>query len=219
VPIRTAAINLVLVLFSPLCVGAQQPAQNGPGSEKPVPLAEQSEAFDANGSVALAGRLRTVALNGTPDAAVQNVRLVIENRSQSFYSYTTGWATFYDAQGVRCGTGMFKLDALAMGESAETDTPGLHITCAPASWRIVATSLLTRTTDAAKMKEPAPTEQAEKVRQRSRSAGNERARTGADSLPPLRININGEEHPIQLNHPIKIKVGEKDVSITVAAAP
>ena len=31
-----------------------------------------------------------------------------------------------------------------MNESAETDTPGIRITCAPSNWRIIATNLLPR---------------------------------------------------------------------------
>ncbi|MBC7909585.1 MAG: hypothetical protein H7Y30_03735, partial [Pyrinomonadaceae bacterium] len=118
--------------------------------EQRVPLQEQPVAVDAEGRTALAGRLRTTDLKGALDSPVTNIRLVIENRSQFFYNYISGWATFYDGEGVRCGEGLFKLDALAVGEAAETDTPGLRLKCAPATWRIVATNLLTRAGDTAK---------------------------------------------------------------------
>ncbi|HEX8853358.1 MAG TPA: hypothetical protein VF754_07720, partial [Pyrinomonadaceae bacterium] len=113
-------------------------------AEPRVPLAEAAPAFDAEGRTALAGLLRTQQLSGTPDAPERNTRFVVENRSAIFYTYVSGWATFYGADGVRCGEGLWKLEALAPGESAEVDTPGLRLTCAPTTWRIIATNLVTR---------------------------------------------------------------------------
>lgn len=201
----------------------QQPtaAQNTAPAEKPVPLSEISVALDAKGVETLAGRLRTTALTGAPDSPAQNARLLIENRSRFFYTYINGWATFYDAQGVRCGEGMFKIDALAAGESSETDTPGLHLKCTPASWRIAATTLLTRTTDTAKPNEPTPNETPAQPNGTNAPtpALDKPAATNTQTLPRLLINIDGEDHPIQLNNPIKIKVGQKQMTITLSAAP
>src|SRR3712207_7920800 len=118
--------------------------------EPHVPLAQPAVAYDVAGNEALGGRLRTQTLAGTPEAPVRNTRLVIENRSAVFYNYVAGWATFYGEDGVRCGEGLWKLEALAPREQVEVDTPGLRLTCAPATWRVVATTLLTRTTDVAK---------------------------------------------------------------------
>ncbi|HLM54838.1 MAG TPA: hypothetical protein VK422_01840, partial [Pyrinomonadaceae bacterium] len=105
-------------------------------SEARVPLAQAATAFDVAGREALAGRLRTQALAGTPDAPVRNTRIVIENRSPVFFTYATGWATFYAEDGVRCGEGLWKLEALAPAEQAEVDTPGLRLTCTPSTWRV-----------------------------------------------------------------------------------
>ena len=121
--------------------------------EERAPLTEQPTAYDAQGRVALAARLRTpLPLNGSPDVPTKNVRVVIENRSDVFYNYVSGWVTFYDAEGVRCGEGLYAAPAIAPGESVETDTPGLRLKCSPASWRVTAETLLTRTGAA---KEPA----------------------------------------------------------------
>ena len=68
-------------------------------------------AYDVEGNEALGGRLRTQTLAGTPEAPVRNTRLVVENRSPVFYNYVAGWATFYGEDGVRCGEGLWKLEA------------------------------------------------------------------------------------------------------------
>ncbi len=174
-----------------------------------VPLTEQPIALDTAGRAVLAGRLRTATnatLNGTLDAPIRNTRIVIENRSQIFFTYVSGFATFYDAEGVRCGEGLFKLDALAASESAETDTPGLRLTCAPAAWRIVATTLLTRTTDAAKPNDPLP-------------GSTMQPAPAAAAVPPLVIDINGKTLPMQLGNPLDIKIGNERLKIVVSAAP
>jgi hypothetical protein len=170
---------------------AQQPAS----SEQRVALTQAAIAFDANGASALEATLRTTALNGAPDAPVTNVRIVIKNVSPAFLTYVSGLATFYDSTGVRCGEGVFKLDALAQNESAETDAPGLRITCAPATWRIVATNLL------------------------ARSAESTSLTTSSPAATNLVISIDGEEHPIQLDKPMVLSLGEKKRTITVRAAP
>lgn len=191
-----------------LCLCAHVHAQQN--AEQRVPLAEQAAASDADGRTALAARLRTTDLRGALDSPVTNVRLVIENRSQFFYNYVSGWATFYDAEGVRCGEGLFKLDALATGEAAETDTPGLRLTCAPATWRIVATNLLTRSTDVAKPNEPEP------------APDTAAAPPGemVTALPELEINVDGRTMPLQLGNPIEINTRRKSkVRIIVNARP
>ncbi len=178
---------LAFLLFSATCLGQQ-------GGEQRVGLQEQAIASDAEGRAALAGRLRTTDLRGAVDSPVTNVRLVIENRSPFFYNYVSGWATFYDSDGVRCGEGLFKLDALAVGEAAETDTPGLRLRCAPATWRVVATNLLTRTSDTAKPSQPEPAVDSPGM---------------AMSVPPLEISIDGETLPLQLGNPIEIGTSQK----------
>src|ERR1043166_1950770 len=125
-------------------VAAQLPVEPRPS------LTEAAMAADAKGALALETRLLTTMLNGSDDSPVMNVKLVVKNISPSFYNYVTGWATFYDSNAVRCGEGLFKVDALAPNESAEADTPGLRLRCSPATWRVTATNLLTRTVDVAK---------------------------------------------------------------------
>src|SRR5215213_1883726 len=175
-------------------------------SELHVPLAQAAVAYDVAGNEALGGRLRTQALAGTPDAPVRNTRLVVENRSPVFYNYVAGWATFYGEDGVRCGEGLWKLEAFAPREQVEVDTPGLRLTCTPATWRIVATTLLTRTGDVAKPNEqtaPPPAEPGTPG-----AAGAAESSTGATTgapapaaVPPLEINVNGKTIPLQLGNP------------------
>jgi hypothetical protein len=202
-------------------------------SEPRVPLAQAAVAYDVEGHEALSGRLRTQALAGTPDAPVRDTRVVVENRSQVFYNYVAGWATFYGEDGVRCGEGLWKLEALAPAEQAEVDTPGLRLTCTPSTWRIVATTLLTRTGDVAKPREqtaPPPAETGDKsssaATQPSASgagvttgAANTTGAAGATGVPPLEINVNGKTIPIQLGNPLEIQVGKERVRIVVQPAP
>ena len=172
-------------------------------SEPRVALSEAARASDMKGATAIEARLATQVLNGGEDSPVMNVKLVVKNISGTFYNYVSGWATFYDSAGVRCGEGLFKLDALAADESAATDTPGLRLRCTPATWRIVATNLLTRAADVAKPVEAvAPTPEA------VRSAPTN-----------FVININGEEHPIQLNNPITLQMGNREQRIVLRSAP
>ena len=144
-------------------------------------------------------------LNGSDDSPVTNVRLVVKNTSANFYTYVTGWATFYDSGAVRCGEGLFKVDALAPGESSETDTPGLRLKCTPASWRIVATNLITRTADAAKEVLAAPPPPASEPVER-RPVSN------------YVLSISGEDHPIQVGNPLVVKMGGKRVKIVLREA-
>ncbi len=178
-----------------------------------MPLAQAAVAYDVAGNEALGGRLRTQALVGTPDAPVRNTRVVVENRSPVFYNYAAGWATFYGEDGVRCGEGLWKLEAFAPREQVEVDTPGLRLTCTPTTWRLVATTLLTRTGDVAKPREqtaPPPAEPG------SAPPATEPA---APATPPLEINVNGKTIPIQLGNPLEIIVGKERVRIVVQQAP
>lgn len=213
--IQVVCLALLSMVLSTVSASAQQQQAAPPATassagqnEVRVPLTEQPVALDAKGGTALAARLRVTTLNGTADAPVRNTRLVIENRSQFFYTYVSGWVTFYDADGIRCGEGLFKLDALSPGESAETDTPGLRLACSPSSWRIAANNLLTRTTDIAKPGETAPA-----TNTASPSAPSK------TTLPPLTININGQTLPVQAGNPIEIKVGKENVRIVLDVAP
>src|SRR5688572_5204385 len=191
-------------------------------SEPHVPLAQPAVAYDVAGNEALGGRLRTQSLAGTPEAPVRNTRLVVENRSPVFYNYVAGWATFYGADGVRCGEGLWKLEAFAPREQVEVDTPGLRLTCTPATWRIVATTLLTRTGDVAKPREqiappPAETGPAQSGEAPATTTGG--AQAAAATTPPLEINVNGRTIPIQLGNPLEIVVGRERVRIVVQQAP
>jgi hypothetical protein len=183
-------------------------------SEPHVPIAQAAVAYDVAGVEALGGRLRTQALAGTPEAPVRNTRLVVENRSPVFYNYVAGWATFYGADGVRCGEGLWKLEAFAPREQVEVDTPGLRLTCTPATWRIVATTLLTRTGDVAKPREQTAPPPAE-----TGAAQTGEAQATAATTPPLEINVNGRTIPIQLGNPLEVVVGRERVRIVVQQAP
>jgi len=200
-------------------------------SEPRVPLAQAAVAYDVEGHEALGGRLRTQSLAGTPDAPVRNTRIVVESRSQVFYNYVSGWATFYGEDGVRCGEGLWKLEALAPAEQVEVDTPGLRLTCTPATWRITATTLLTRTGDVAKPREQAAPPPAETGGASAAAAPASAAATGTTgassttganapaTVPPLEINVNGKTIPIQLGNPLEIQVGKERVRIVVQPAP
>ena len=195
--VRIRIVTMLTALFALSAVVAPAQQETQAQSEQRVPLTQAAVAHDAKGAAALEATLRTTALNGAPDAPVTNIRIVIKNVSASFYTYVSGLATFYDSAGVRCGEGVFKVDALAQNESAETDAPGLRITCAPASWRIVATNLLTR----------------------SGEQTTASAETASGTTTNLVINIDGEEHPIQIGKPMVLNLGNKQRTITVRAAP
>ncbi|MBD0373143.1 MAG: hypothetical protein ICV60_20045 [Pyrinomonadaceae bacterium] len=206
--IRMLAVCVALLGMSAVSLQAQEQQQAGApaGTELRVALTAQPVALDSMGRPALAARLVNTTLQGTVDAPIKNARLVVENRGAFFYTYVTGWATFYDGNGVRCGEGMFKVDALAPGEAVETDMPGARITCSPVSWRIVATNLLTRTSEMAK-----PEGQAMNVQATDS--------TTSATVPPLVISIDGEEHPVQLNNPLVIRMGNRRRTIIVRTAP
>jgi hypothetical protein len=126
---------------------------------------------------------------------VTNVRLVIKNVSSRAYGYVSGVVTFYDGSGVRCGEGLLKADVLAINEAVETDTPGIRIRCAPATWRLVATNLLPRIAPGPVIIE---------------TAGAPRN---------MIISVDGEEHPIQLDKPMILNLGERQRTIIVRRTP
>ncbi|MGI9068731.1 MAG: hypothetical protein ACR2HX_20305 [Pyrinomonadaceae bacterium] len=184
-----------LLLVSCFCVMAQDPA----GSiERHVPLTETAVARDGSGASALEATLKTTVLNGTPDLPVTNIRLVVKNSSVVSYAFVSGLVTFYDGTGVRCGEGIFKADALSVNESFETDTPGIRIRCAPATWRIVATNLVPRV---------APNVTTPTVSSERRAGLN------------LIISVDGEEHPIQLERPMVLTLGTAQRTIVLREAP
>ena len=183
----------LVVLCSALGASAQETTSNS--NERRVPLTEVAVAFDANGASALEATLQTTAVNGLPDTPVTNIRMNVRNTSAVSYAFVSGLVTFYDSGGVRCGEGMFKADALAVNESFEVDTPGIRIRCSPVSWRIVATSLLPRLV-------PNPT-----------------ASAPARSTSSLVISVDGELHPIQLNKPLVLNLGDKERRIILREAP
>ncbi|HEY2963159.1 MAG TPA: hypothetical protein VGJ37_12125 [Pyrinomonadaceae bacterium] len=183
----------LIVLCSACLANAQGPTADS--SEKRVSLSEPAVALDATGAAALEATLRTTPLSGAPDAPVTNVRLIIKNVSPTSYAFVSGVITFYDAAGIRCGEGVFKADAVAANESFETDVPGLRIRCEAASWRMMATNLLPRVPPNAI---PAPL---------IRSTAN------------LMIVIDGESHPIQLDKPLVLTLGERRRTVVVREAP
>jgi hypothetical protein len=192
-PMKMFAASIVM-LCSVLFTSAQEIAPDNTLNEKRVPLAEAAVALDASGAPALEASLRTTALNGSPDTPVTNIRMVVRNRSTLAYAFVSGSVTFYDAAGVRCGEGVFKADALAIDESFETDSPGVRIRCEVTSWRIVATNLLPR------LPPNAPIITLTRVPQN------------------LIISIDGETHPIQLDRPLTLTLGERRRTIIVRPA-
>ena len=184
----------VVVLYSVLCVSAQEIAPANTLPEKRVALTEAAVALDADGAPALEASLRTTALNGAPDTPVTNVRMIIRNRSTLAFAFVSGSVTFYDAAGVRCGEGVFKADALAVDESFETDSPGLRIRCEASTWRIVATNLVPRIPP------------------------NAPITVAARAPQNLIISIDGETHPIQLDRPLTLTLGERRRTIIVRTA-
>ena len=171
-------------------------------TEQRAALTDVAVGFDAKGGPAIEARLLTQVLNGSDESPVTNVKIAVRNITPVFYTYVSGWATFYDANATRCGEGLFKLDALAPQESAEVDTPGLRLRCTPSTWRVVATNLVTRTVDIAKPVETQvpPTEAAP-----------------AQPVAPVNfvISIDGEEHPIQVNNPIVLRLANRNRTIVL----
>ena len=182
------SLAILLVLLAASMVTAQQ--QPSTPNEKRVPLNEAAVALDANGASALEATLSTSAMSGTADNPITNTSLVIRNSSSISYLFVSGVVTFYEASGVRCGESVFKAEVLAPNESVETDTPGIRIRCTPASWRLVATSLVPRVVTI-----PTP------------------------AAARLSISVDGESHPIQLEKPLTLTVGDKKRVIVVREVP
>lgn len=185
----------LMMLCSVLLASAQETRVVGGLNEQRVPLNQAAVALDASGAPALEATLRTTALNGAPETPVTNIRMIVKNRSTLPYAFVSGAVTFYDAAGVRCGEGVFKADALAIDESFETDSPGLRIRCEATTWRIIATNLLPR------IPPNAP------IAVLTRTPSN------------LVISIDGETHPIQLDKPLTVTLGERRRTIIVRSAP
>jgi len=197
-------------------------AEGARPGEAHVPLAQAAVGYDAEGREALSATLLTQDLAGAQDAPVRNTRVVLRNRSRLFYTYAQGWATFYDERGVRCGEGLWKLEACAPDEQVEVDTPGLRLVCRPATWRVVATTLLTRTSDVAKPRDrnaPPPAEGGVTQQEPATPAAPPTTTTTTAGVPPLEININGKTVPIQLGNPLEVTVGKERVRIVVQPAP
>lgn len=190
---RMAVISIIIC--GAISAFAQQP------NEERVAIANAATALDAKAAPALEGRLLTQVLNGSDDSPVTNIKIAVKNITGNFYTYVSGWATFYDANAARCGEGVFKIDALAPQETAEVDAPGLRLRCTPAQWRIVATNLMTRTVDIAKPAEVVapPVEPV------------------AERPAPVNfiISIDGEEHPIQVNNPITLRLGNRNHKVVL----
>jgi len=164
--------------------------QNIPPDEKRSSLNESAVALDATGTKALEATLLTKGINGSPELPVTNVRMVIKNMSTLQYAFISGVVTFYEGSGVRCGESVFQANVLATGESFETDAPGIRIRCTPTSWRITATNLIPRVV-------PNPMPVASR----------------------LVIDIDGEQHPLQLDKPLTVTFGENKRTIVVKEQP
>lgn len=155
--INLRKLMLVAVLLI-VCAAAHASGQDASSSASPpappdiaamqtrVALVEPALAFDNSGTQTLAGRLVTPVenLRGEASAPVLSVRLTLENRLAQTIVYASGWATFYDQAGVRCGEGLWVANQLAPNERFETDAPGLRLTCAPVQWRISTLNLIMR---------------------------------------------------------------------------
>ena len=192
---RQFLFAFTVIVFGAFTTLAQQP------NEQRAALGEATIALDAKSSPALEARLLTQVLNGSDESPVTNVKLSVKNVTPNFYTYVSGWATFYDANAIRCGEGLFKIDALAPQESAEADAPGLRLRCSPQSWRVVATNLMTRTVDVAKPTEPAPPVEP----------------PVAERPAPMNfvISIDGQEYPIQVNNPMVLRLGNRNRRIVL----
>ena len=192
---KLIAASLMMLCIALLVSAQEQPPVTGILNEQRVPVAQAAVALDASGAPALEATLRTSALNGAPETPVTNMRMIVRNRSTMAYAFVSGAVTFYDAAGVRCGEGVFKADSLAADESFETDSPGLRIRCEATTWRIVANTLVPR------MPPNAP------IPGLTRAPSN------------LVISIDGETHPIQLDKPLTLTLGERRRTIIVSSAP
>lgn len=213
--VKSIAVCAVFTLLSCVAGARAQQTASGPIIEQPVSLSARAVALDADGRDALSARLLTTSLQGSEDSPVPNIRLVVENVSPFFYEYVAGRVTFYDAQNVRCGEGLFKFDVLAPRESAETDTPGLRLRCTPSMWRIVATNLLTRTSDTAKPGEPEPTPS--ETAQPAANTGAEQPQS-QPTLQFVNLSIDGIVYRVPLGSTVSVPVSRRKININVTAA-
>jgi hypothetical protein len=163
---------LAVLLFSTYSTVAQANS-----TEQRVPLGNAAIALDGTGTAAVEATLVTTGINGAADTPVTNINMLLKNVSPVFFTYVSGFVSFYDSTGVRCGEGIFKADVLAPGELIETDAPGIRIKCAPSSWRIVVTNLVPRLAPVIEMKADTP-------------------------VSSLRISVDGEDQPIQIDKPL-----------------
>ena len=200
---KRIAFFSTLIACVAISASAQQP------NEQRVALSEAAIALDSKAAPALEARLLTQVLNGSDDSPVTNIKLSVKNSTPNFYTYVSGWATFYDANAIRCGEGLFKVDALAPQESAEVDAPGLRLRCSPQSWRIVANNLMTRTADIAKPTEAAPPTVPAAPAVEERPA------------PPMNfiISIDGQDYPIQVNNPLVLRLANRNRRIVLKQIP
>jgi hypothetical protein len=192
---KTIGVCLLIVCSALFASAQEQAPAGGSLNEQRVSLTQAAVALDAAGAPALEATLRTTAVNGAPETPVTNIRMVVRNRSTLSYAFVSGSVTFYDAAGVRCGEGVFKADSVAIDESFETDSPGLRIRCEATTWRIVANNLVPR------MPPNAP------IAALPRTPSN------------FVISIDGETHPIQLDKPLTLTLGERRRTIIVRSAP
>jgi hypothetical protein len=206
VKIKIIVLCLALGASSAISARAQEATAVQVPVEQPVALAQKAVALDGNGHEALTASLLTSALQGTPEAPVKNARFIVENRSAAFYTYVSGTITFYKEGNVRCGEGLFTLSALAPGETAETDAPGLRLECTPSSWRIVAGNLTVRASEAARPVEPQPPAQP--------------AQPVAPVAPsPLYLTVDGQQYQVPLNSTLEIPVKKRRIRITLSDQP
>lgn len=204
--IKIMVLCVAFVALSAVSVHAQETTAVQTPVEQPVAIAQKAVALDGAGREALAASLLTGSLQGTPEAPVKNARFTVENRNAVFYTYVSGTITFYKEGGVRCGEGLFTLSALAPGETAETDAPGLRLECTPSSWRIVASNLTVRSSDATRPVEPqSPQQPAQPV---------------APVAPsPLYLTVDGQQYQVPLNSTLEIPVKKRRIRITLSDQP
>jgi hypothetical protein len=191
-------VILIGAVFLMGCISVVAQETTAGSSERRVALSEKAVALDAAGAPVLEATLKTTALNGSEDSPVTNISMVVRNSSGVPYVFVSGLVTFYDGSGVRCGEGVFKSEALSVDEAFETDTPGIRIRCAPSTWRIVANNLIPRVAPIA--------------------PGSPSANLNRSGLN-LVISVDGEEHPIQLQKPMVLKLGDAQRTILLREAP
>lgn len=207
---KTIVMCIAFVACSVVAVSAQEPTATASQSptEQSVALNQKAVALDAVGREALTGSLLTGALQGTPEAPIKNARFVVENRGAVFYTYVSGTITFYKEGGVRCGEGSFALSALAPGESAETDAPGLRLECSPVAWRLVATNLLTRADSASRP-----------IVETQPQATTSQTVQPPPAPSPLYLTIDGQQYQVPLNSTLEIPVRRRRIKITLSDQP